>query len=231
MEAETFSKLPVHVAAIMDGNGRWARKRFLPRTAGHKAGLDTFVEIVDVCSDLGIPYLTVYAFSSENWNREPSEVQALMRLMEQGIRKYTPEMQRKNIRLHLMGQLERFPEKERTSLLECERQLASNTGMTLSVCLSYGGRQELTKAFNELAKEGKTEITEADIASHLYTAGMPDPDLIIRTSGEYRISNFLLWQSAYAEYYFTDVYWPDFRKKQFYEALHAFEARQRRYGK
>ncbi len=228
---EQFSKLPTHLAVIMDGNGRWAKRRLLPRTAGHKAGLDTFVETVDVCSDLGIPYLTVYAFSSENWKREPSEVQALLKLMEQGIRRYTPEMHRKNIRLHLMGELERFPERERTSLRACETELSGNTGMTLSVCLSYGGRQELLHAFRALAAEGKTEITEADIERHLYSAGMPDPDLIVRTSGEYRISNFLLWQSAYAEYYFTEICWPDFGREELYKALHAFEKRSRRFGK
>lgn len=231
METEQFTKLPTHLAMIMDGNGRWAKKRLLPRTAGHKAGLDTFVEMVDLCSDLGIPYITVYAFSSENWNREKSEVSALMNLMESGIRRYTPEMHRKNIRLHLMGDLSRFPEKERTSLLACQEELAHNTGMTLSICLSYGGRQEILHACRELIKEGNADITEEDISRRLYSAGIPDPDLIIRTSGEYRISNFLLWQSAYAEYYFTDVYWPDFKKKELYKALHDFENRSRRFGK
>lgn len=231
MEREQFSKLPTHLAMIMDGNGRWAKKRLLPRTAGHKVGLDTFVEMVDTCSDLGIGYLTVYAFSHENWNREQTEVDALMVLMESGIRRYTPEMHRKNIRLHLMGDLSRFGEKERASLLACQEELSRNTGMTLSICLSYGGRQEIVHACHELLKEGKTDITEADIARHLYSAGLPDPDLIIRTSGEYRISNFLLWQSAYAEYYFTDVLWPDFHKEELYKALHDFEGRKRRFGK
>ncbi len=231
MAIEQFSKLPTHVAMIMDGNGRWAKKRLLPRTAGHKVGLDTFVEMVDACSDLGIEYMTVYAFSYENWNREKSEVDALMNLMESGIRRFTPEMHRKNIRLHLMGDLSLFGEEERASLLACQEELSRNTGMTLSICLSYGGRQELVHAFCELLKEGKTDITDADIERHLYSAGMPDPDLIIRTSGEYRISNFLLWQSAYAEYYFTDVLWPDFHKEELYAALHDFEGRKRRFGK
>lgn len=232
MAEEQFTRLPEHLAVIMDGNGRWAKKRFLPRTAGHKAGLDTFVELVDACSDLGIPYLTVYAFSTENWNREVSEVQALLRLMGQGIRRYTPEMHRKNIRLRLLGDLERFPESDRDALRACEQELSGNTGMQLSICLSYGGRQELVRAFNELAIEGHTgEITAEDIEKHLYTAGMPDPDLIIRTSGEYRISNFLLWQSAYAEYYFAEVCWPDFKREELYKALHAFETRSRRFGR
>lgn len=231
MAIEQFAKLPTHVAMIMDGNGRWAKKRLLPRTAGHKVGLDTFVEMVDTCSDLGIKYMTVYAFSYENWNREKTEVDALMTLMETGIRRYTPEMHRKNIRLHLMGDLSLFEEEKRASLLACQEELSGNTGMTLSICLSYGGRQELVHAFSELIKEGKTEITDADIERHLYSAGLPDPDLIIRTSGEYRISNFLLWQSAYAEYYFTDVLWPDFHKEELYKALHDFEGRKRRFGK
>ncbi len=231
MAIEQFAKLPTHVAMIMDGNGRWAKKRLLPRTAGHKVGLDTFVEMVDACSDLGIKYMTVYAFSYENWNREKSEVDALMTLMESGIRRYTPEMHRKNIRLHLMGDLSLFEEEKRASLLACQEELSRNTGMTLSICLSYGGRQEIVHAYNELIKEGKTEITDADIERHLYSAGLPDPDLIIRTSGEYRISNFLLWQSAYAEYYFTDVLWPDFHKEELYAALHDFEGRKRRFGK
>ena len=231
MAIEQFAKLPTHVAMIMDGNGRWAKKRLLPRTAGHKVGLDTFVEMVDTCSDLGIKYMTVYAFSYENWNREKTEVDALMTLMETGIRRYTPEMHRKNIRLHLMGDLSLFEEEKRASLLACQKELSGNTGMTLSICLSYGGRQELVHACNELIKEGKTEITDADIERHLYSAGLPDPDLIIRTSGEYRISNFLLWQSAYAEYYFTDVLWPDFHKEELYKALHDFEGRKRRFGK
>lgn len=231
MAIEQFAKLPTHVAMIMDGNGRWAKKRLLPRTAGHKVGLDTFVEMVDACSDLGIEYMTVYAFSYENWNREKSEVDALMNLMESGIRRYTPEMHRKNIRLHLMGDLSLFEEEKRASLLACQEELSRNTGMTLSICLSYGGRQELVHAYNELIKEGKTVITDADIERHLYSAGLPDPDLIIRTSGEYRISNFLLWQSAYAEYYFTDVLWPDFHKEELYKALHDFEGRKRRFGK
>ena len=231
MERPAFSKLPTHVAMIMDGNGRWAKKRLLPRTAGHKVGLDTFVEMVDTCSDLGIPYLTVYAFSSENWNREKSEVDALMNLMESGIRRYTPEMHRKNIRLRLLGDLSRFPDKERSSLLACQEELSRNTGMTLSICLSYGGRQEILHAVNELLKEGKTEVTAEELEKHLYSAGIPDPDLIIRTSGEYRISNFLLWQSAYAEYYFTDVLWPDFKKEELYKALEEFAGRKRRFGK
>ena len=231
MERPAFKTLPTHVAMIMDGNGRWAKKRLLPRTAGHKVGLDTFVEMVDTCSDLGIPYMTVYAFSSENWNREKTEVDALMSLMESGIRRYTPEMHRKNIRLHLMGDLSRFPEKERASLLACGEELSRNTGMTLSICLSYGGRQEILHAVNQLLAEGKTAVTMEDLEKHLYSAGIPDPDLIIRPSGEERLSNFLLWQAAYSEFYFTDTLWPDFTEEELYKALSSFENRKRRFGK
>lgn len=215
----------------MDGNGRWAKKRMLPRTAGHKVGLDTFVDTVDSCSDMGIEYLTVYAFSAENWNREPSEVSALMELMSRGIVKYEPEMVRKNIKLKLLGDIGRFEEKYRNALLSVEERLSKNSGMVLCVCLSYGGRQELVSAFNRLAAQGKTEITEADIEQNLYSAGVPDPDLVIRTSGEYRISNFLLWQSAYSEYYFSDVYWPDFNKAELLKAIESYSKRERRFGR
>ncbi len=224
-------RLPRHIAIIMDGNGRWAKKRLLPRTAGHKVGLDTFVNTVDNCSDMGIEYLTVYAFSTENWNREATEVSALMELMSRGIKKYEPEMVRKNIRLKLLGDLSMFEEKYRKALTDVEDRLKDNTGMTLCICLSYGGRQEIVHAFNRLARQGKTEITAEDIDANLYSAGVPDPDLVIRTSGEYRISNFLLWQSAYSEYYFTDVCWPDFDKEQLTKAIESYSQRERRFGR
>ena len=224
------SNLPRHIAIIMDGNGRWAKKRFLPRTAGHKVGLDAFVNTVDSCSDMGIEYLTVYVFSSENWNRDVSEVTALMELMSRGIVKYEPEMVRKNIRLKLMGDIDRFEEKYRKSLLDVQERLSTNTGMTLCICLSYGGRQEIVRAFNLLAQQGKTEITAEDISANLYSAGVPDPDLVIRTSGEYRISNFLLWQSAYSEYVFMDVLWPDFSEEHLEQAIAEYYKRNRRFG-
>jgi undecaprenyl diphosphate synthase len=224
------SRLPRHIAIIMDGNGRWAKRRMLPRTAGHKVGLETFVNTVDNCSDMGIEYLTVYAFSSENWNREQSEVTALMELMSRGIVKYEPEMVRKNIRLKLLGDIDRFEEKYRQALVGVEERLSKNTGMTLCICLSYGGRQEIVHAVNKLLKEGKTEITAEDISNSLYSAGVPDPDLVIRTSGECRISNFLLWQSAYSEYWFSNVLWPDFSPKHLEEAIDSFNGRNRRFG-
>lgn len=224
-------KPPRHIAIIMDGNGRWAKKRLMPRTAGHKAGLDTFVDIADACNDIGIEYLTVYAFSSENWNRAPEEVGALMELMSRGITKYEPEMVKRNVKLKLLGDLSRFEPQYRDALLGVQERLSKNDGMTLCICLSYGGRQELVNAFNELIKEGKTDITASDIERHLYSSGVPDPDLVIRTSGEYRISNFLLWQSAYSEYYFTDVYWPDFNKDELLKAIDDYSKRERRYGR
>lgn len=231
MSETTELKIPRHIAIIMDGNGRWAKKRLLPRTAGHKVGLDTFVNTVDSCSDLGIEYLTVYAFSTENWNRATEEVSALMELMSRGIVKYEPEMVRKNIRLKLLGDIDRFEPKYRQALRSVEERLSNNTGMTLCICLSYGGRQELVNAVNRLLKEGKTEVTAEDIERNLYSAGVPDPDLVVRTSGEYRISNFLLWQSAYSEYYFTDVFWPDFDKKELLKAIESFSKRERRFGR
>ncbi|MBO5786249.1 MAG: di-trans,poly-cis-decaprenylcistransferase [Clostridia bacterium] len=223
--------VPRHIAMIMDGNGRWAKKRLLPRSAGHKAGLDRFVEICDACGELGVEYLTVYAFSTENWNRAPEEVNALMELMSRGIVKYEPQLEKRNVRLKLLGDLERFEPKYREALIGVQERLSKNSGMVLSICLSYGGRQELVYAVNRLLKEGKTEITEADIDRTLYSAGNPDPDLVIRTSGEYRISNFLLWQSAYAEYYFTDVLWPDFDKKELLKAIESYSKRERRFGR
>jgi undecaprenyl diphosphate synthase len=223
--------LPRHIAIIMDGNGRWAKKRLLPRTAGHKVGLDAFVNTVDNCSAMGIEYLTVYAFSAENWNRSEEEVSALMELMSKGITKYEPEMNRLNIKLKLVGDIDRFAPKYRDALRGVESRLDINNGMTLCICLSYGGRQELVYAVNRLLKEGKSEITDKDISKHLYTADVPDPDLIIRTSGEYRVSNFLLWQSAYSEYYFTDVLWPDFDKTELLKAIEAYQKRERRFGR
>lgn len=227
----TDMTVPRHIAVIMDGNGRWAKKRFLPRAAGHKAGFKRFVETVGTVNGLGLEYFTVYAFSNENWNRSVSEVSALMELMSRGIVDYVPELAEKNIRLRLLGDMKRFEPQYRNMLLDSEEVLSANTGMVLSVCLSYGGRQEITHAVNELIHSGRESVTEADISEALYTRGIPDPDLVIRTSGEYRISNFLLWQSAYAEYYFTDVYWPDFDKKELFKAIEAFNRRERRFGR
>lgn len=220
-----------HVAIIMDGNGRWAKKRLMPRTVGHSAGSETFVKIVDTCNESGLEYLTVYALSTENWNRSSEEIGGLMKIMHAYIAKYIPELKKKNIRLRLYGDLSRFDEKSREKLLESEKLLENNTGMTLGICLSYGGRDEIVSAVKKLVAEGKIDVTEEDLSACLYTRGIPDPDLVIRTGGEKRISNFLLWQSAYAEYFFTDVLWPDFDDSVFSEALESFATRKRRYGK
>ena len=230
MPDTAIERLPRHLAVIMDGNGRWAKKRHLSRTAGHKAGFDNFVDLVAACDDLKIPYLTIYAFSTENWKRERDEVDTLLRLMNKGIRDFTPTLVERNIRLRILGALEMFPEEEKRVLDESVARLAGNTGMTLAICLSYGGREELVHAVNALLAEGVEHATEEALAAHLYSAGMPDPDLIIRTSGEYRLSNFLLWQSAYAEYYFTDTLWPDFKEKELEAALRSYAGRSRRFG-
>ncbi|PKM63016.1 MAG: di-trans,poly-cis-decaprenylcistransferase [Firmicutes bacterium HGW-Firmicutes-21] len=223
--------IPAHIAIIMDGNGRWAKKRLLPRTAGHKAGFDNFVSTVNECARIGVSYLTVYAFSTENWQRERDEVDELIRLMNNGITKYMPEMIENNLRLRILGDLSMFDTDSQDMLKNSVQTLSGNTGMLLSICISYGGRQEILQAVNRLLAEGRQNITEQDLASCLYSAGIPDPDLIIRTSGELRTSNFLLWQSAYSEYYFTDVLWPDFKKDELHKAIESFATRSRRFGK
>lgn len=223
--------LPKHLAIIMDGNGRWATKRALPRTAGHKAGSENFVKTVDACDRLGIEYLTVYAFSTENWQRSAEEVEGILKIMHAYIIKYVPELMKKNIRLRLLGDLSYFDEESRKALEASEKKLENNTGLTLCIALSYGGRNEIKQAVQALIKEGNADISEADISAHLYTSGMPDPDLVIRTGGEKRISNFLLWQSAYAEYYFSDTLWPDFDEEKLCVAISEYGKRKRRYGK
>lgn len=223
--------LPRHLAIIMDGNGRWATKRALPRTAGHKVGSENFVKTVDACDRLGIECLTVYAFSTENWQRSAEEVEGILKIMHAYIIKYVPELMKKNIRLRILGDLSYFDEKSRDALTESEKKLENNTGLTLCIALSYGGRNEIKQAVQSLIAEGKTDISEDDISNRLYTAGLPDPDLVIRTGGEKRISNFLLWQSAYAEYYFSDTLWPDFDEDKLREAISEFGKRKRRYGK
>ncbi len=223
--------LPRHLAIIMDGNGRWATKRALPRTAGHKVGSENFVKTVDICDRLGIECLTVYAFSTENWQRSAEEVEGILKIMHAYIIKYVPELMKKNIKLRILGDLSYFDEKSRTALEESQKKLENNTGLTLCIALSYGGRNEIKQAVEALIKEGAAEITEESISARLYTAGLPDPDLVIRTGGEKRISNFLLWQSAYAEYYFCDTLWPDFDEEKLLEAIAEFGNRKRRYGK
>lgn len=220
----------------MDGNGRWAKKRGLPRTAGHTVGANNFRTITKYCSSIGIPYLTVYAFSTENWKRPADEVQALMKLFRQYLEEALRDFQEENIKVIFIGDKSGFAPNLQALIEETERASANKTGMVLNIAMNYGGRDEITKAARELAqkvKEGSLsvdDINEQAISDHLYTAGQPDPDLIIRPSGERRISNFLLWQSAYSEYVTMDVLWPDFKPKDLEIALDEYAARNRRFG-
>ena len=231
------ARLPRHVAIIMDGNGRWARSKGLPRSDGHAEGVTSVHRAVEFASDLGIEYLTLYAFSTENWNRPPEEVETLMYLIGWAIERELPDLIRNNVRIRLIGDIPRIPEKAREKLLNAERATSSCTGLTLGMCLSYSSRWEITEAARRLARlaaDGKLDqevIDENILASNLSTAGMPDPDLLIRTGGEQRISNFLLWQIAYSELCFTPVLWPDFGKKDFAEAILDYQNRERRFGK
>ncbi len=226
------ARLPRHVAVIMDGNGRWAKKRFLPRVAGHKAGVDAVRATVDTSARLGIEVLTLYAFSVENWKRPAYEIEALMTFLKEYLRKEIDSLDRNNIRFQTIGRTHELDESVQRELVSAKQQTAKNTGMILNVALNYGGRVELIDAVRTLVAAGKAaeEITEATISQHLYTKDLPDPDLMIRTSGEMRISNFLLWQLAYSEIYITDTLWPDFRRPHFFEAIIDYQKRERRYG-
>jgi undecaprenyl diphosphate synthase len=230
-------RLPAHIAIIMDGNGRWARKRSLPRAAGHKAGIDVVKDTVETCSRLGIQALTLYAFSVENWKRPRTEVDMLWRLLRVYLKRELPDIMRNGIRFTCMGRLEALPEQVRRELDAAIETTAGNTGMRLNVALNYSGRAELVDAINAIVEDARMEgrlnrlkIDEPTIASRLYTAGLPDPDLLIRTSGEMRISNFLLWQIAYAELYVTDTLWPDFRRADLLHAILDYQKRDRRFG-
>lgn len=229
-------KIPHHVACIMDGNGRWAHERDLPRRRGHRAGADTVGRIVDACISQKIPWLTLYAFSSENWNRPKAEVHALMLLLHDFLKKKTSEMMTKNIRLHAIGDLSKIPARTRTLLEASMKRTENNTALNLVLALSYGSRVEIVEAARTIALQVQAgdmtpeEINEKTFSSHLYTNGMPDPDLLIRTSGENRVSNFLLWQISYAEIYVTPKFWPDFSEEDFLVALKDYAGRSRRFG-
>ncbi len=218
-----------HIAFIMDGNGRWAKARGLTRDAGHRAGAETFRRIVSYCGDIGIPIVTVYAFSTENWKRPHHEVAMLMRLLSSCLESYSAEMMEKGVRLHVIGDKTPLNSELRDRIDDLEKQTENNPKL-LNIAINYGGRDELTHAFNCLAQKGVKNITAQDISRELYTAGIPDPDLIVRTSGEYRLSNFLIWQGAYSELYFTDTLWPDMTSEDVDRALEAYKSRQRRYG-
>jgi undecaprenyl diphosphate synthase len=230
------NRIPVHVAAIMDGNGRWAQKRGLPRTAGHSAGSETFQRAAEHLSDLGVKYFTVYAFSTENWKRPPEEVGEIMRLLESYLRRAVREMREKNIRLRFFGDLSPLPAELRALIEETDAISQTIGGMQANICLNYGGRAELTRAARLLAEDCKAgrlapeDITEEAVSARLYSADIPDPDLMIRPGGEERLSNFLLWQNAYTEFYFTDVLWPDMDERLLDEAIAAYQQRKRRYG-
>ncbi len=229
--------LPTHVAIIMDGNGRWARKRVLNRVKGHERGTATVRTIVKASRELGIRYLTLYAFSTENWQRPKAEVTALMAILKNFLKSEKQEMLDQNIRLNTIGDTQRLPDAVKNLLLQTMAATAGNTGLTLTLALSYGGRTEIVNMVRELAGRvgrGETEaaaISEQVIEGALETRGMPDPDLMIRTSGEMRISNFMLWQLAYAELFFTDTLWPDFTRDEFEQILQAYQKRDRRFGK
>ena len=230
-------RLPQHIAIIMDGNGRWAKQQGKLRVFGHQHGVDTVHEITEACAELGVKYLTLYAFSTENWNRSAFEVDALMSLLTNALKKELKTLSDNNIRLNAIGDLKRLPKSQYDALMDAINYTKNNTRMTLTLCLSYSSRWEITKMVKDIAtevKEGKInpeEIDEALIDNHLATAGMPDPDLLIRTSGEERISNYLLWQIAYSELYFTKKYWPDFTKEDLYDAVVNYQSRERRFGK
>ena len=229
--------IPEHVAIIMDGNGRWAKAKGKDRSFGHQEGVVSVRKIMDAVTQLGLKYLTLYTFSTENWNRPEEEVQALMSLLVSAIHRETPDMMKKNVRLTAIGDLSRLREDAYNTLQECIDTTSANTGTTLVLALSYSSRWEITRAARQLAQEvleqkiNPNDITEAMVSDHLTTKNIPDPDLLIRTGGEKRISNFLLWQLSYAEFFFTDVFWPDFREEELYEAILYYQQRERRFGK
>lgn len=231
-----YPDIPRHIAVIMDGNGRWAKQRGLPRSEGHRAGAESVREVTDACIELGVEYLTLYAFSSENWNRPQDEVSSLMKLLDRFLTEKEKDLKRQNIRLLAIGQLERLPEKTRTLLERIIRDTADHTSMTLVLALSYGAREEIVGAARSIAREaaaGKLDPESVDcgtFSSHLQTAGIPDPDLLVRSSGEMRVSNFLLWQISYAEIVIVKKLWPDFHKRDLHEAVEEYQRRHRRFG-
>ncbi|WP_301669763.1 isoprenyl transferase [Neisseria benedictiae] len=223
--------IPRHIAVIMDGNGRWAKKRFLPRIMGHKRGLDALENMVKHCAGLGVRYLTVFAFSTENWRRPEDEVSFLMGLFLQALQKQVRRLHENNMRLKILGSRERFNRQILQGIEEAEALTANNTGLTLSIAADYGGRWDILQAANRLLADGVSEITEDMLAKYLMLGDAPEPDLFIRTGGETRISNFLLWQMAYAELYFTDILWPDFDETALNAAVASFQKRERRFGR
>lgn len=236
-DALTKRTLPAHVAIIMDGNGRWAKQRNLPRIEGHRAGIDTVREIVRAAGDIGIGYLTLYTFSSENWNRPPGEVLGLMNLLAETLEREVPELHKNHVRLRTIGDISVLPKRNCNALKAAVAETSANTGLTLILALNYGGRDEIVRAVRKIASRVQagtldpSSISPDTIESSLDTAGIPAPDLLIRTSGEHRLSNFLLWQLAYTELWITDIRWPEFTVSDFYDALESYSERERRFGK
>jgi len=230
------SRLPEHIAIIMDGNGRGAAKRGLPRAVGHRQGSNQLKKIVEFCDKIGIKYLTVYAFSTENWKRPKSEVDTLMSLLLDYLKNSDRELAGKKVRINVIGDIKGLPNNIQKEIVRVKNSTRNNNGLSLNIALNYGGRDEIIYAVKEIARDVKLgklkpeDIDERAVASRLYTAGIPDPDFLIRTSGEKRISNFLLWQSAYTEFWYTDVYWPDFTEKYLIQAISDFQRRNRRFG-
>ncbi|EJO5348184.1 isoprenyl transferase [Clostridium botulinum] len=231
-----MNNIPKHIAIIMDGNGRWAKERNLPRTMGHKAGVETIREIVKECNTLGVKYLTLYAFSTENWKRPKEEVGALMKLLVQYLRKEVKELNENNVVVNTIGNIEKLPDVCVTELKKAYEETKNNTGLVLNLALNYGGRHEIIRAVKYMYEDiKKGNIKEEDVddktlSQYLYTKGMEDPDIIIRPSGEQRISNFLLWQCAYSEFWYSDIKWPDFKKEHLHKAIHDYQNRDRRFG-
>ena len=231
-----FNKLPQHIAIIMDGNGRWAKKHAIGRIRGHKKGAQAVRTTVKTCREMGIKYLTLFAFSIENWERPAKEVEALMFLLEEYLSKEIRQLQKQGIRLTTIGEINRLHTSVKEKLLEAKETTVKNDKMILNLALSYGGKDEIIRAVKKIIQDNKNgkidinEINKGTLNNYLYTSGMPDPDLLIRTSGEYRISNFLLWQMAYTELYFTNVLWPDFTKDDLFKAIASYQKRERRFG-
>jgi undecaprenyl diphosphate synthase len=229
-----LDRLPRHIAIIMDGNGRWAKRRHLPRIAGHRAGIRAVRQAVEACARLGVPYLTLYAFSVENWKRPHTEIKLLMDLLREYLKKEIAELNKQNIRLGVIGRIGELPKPVQKDLENALEKTAANTGLRLTLALNYGARAEMVDALRSLAEKmkgnGTIAVDESVISQHLYTGGMPDPDLLIRTSGELRVSNFLLWQIAYSEIWVTETLWPDFGQNDLFGAIIDYQKRERRYG-
>ncbi|MGL5416666.1 MAG: isoprenyl transferase [Clostridium sp.] len=231
-----MENIPQHIAIIMDGNGRWAKKRKLPRTMGHKAGVETIRRILKEADRLGIRYMTLYAFSTENWKRPKEEVGALMKLLVQYLRQEINELHKKGVKINVLGDISMLPKECVEEIEKSIERTKDNTGITMNIALNYGGRNEIIRGIKEIAKEiqdGKIEVSDINedmFENYLYTKGVPDPDIIIRPSGEQRLSNFLLWQCAYSEFWYSNICWPDFKEKDLHQAIYDFQGRDRRFG-